>query len=341
MKSISYLYNLQLAAVHINHCIRGKESDDDEKYVIKLCSELNIPLFRFSVDIKSKAKNLSISEEEAGRIFRYSCFEKVCTEFKNPKIAVAHNKNDNAETIIMRFIRGSAIKGLCGIPPVRRNIIRPLIEADRNTIENYCYENNLDFRTDSTNLSDIYTRNKIRLKLIPWIAQNMNSNIINSIVKNASIISEEENFLEQLSDDAFYQCVMNQNFDKVILNPYKLLEFSDVLKRRIIRKACRFFSEDLHDISYNHINNVINLANGENGKFLRLPSSVCVEKIYGGIRFFRFDEKIYFYSKQPLSFSYDLMYNKIIKIIETGDTVVVSDYDSSYFFDKNLILFYI
>jgi len=335
LKRLSVNYNLNLRVVHINHCLRGEDSDADEKYVEDLCGKLEVSFFRFSVDIKNEAKKLSVSEEEAGRIFRYKCFYEVCNGFQNGKIAVAHNKNDNAETIVMRFFRGTGIKGLCGISPVRKNIIRPLIECERFEIENYCHYNNLDFRVDITNTFDVYTRNKIRLKLFPWISKNLNENIISSVVRNAEVISDEESFLEEISNEAFYSCALNHDFDKeVVLETERLLRFNIAVTRRILRKACRFFSKDLRDLSYNHINMLVDLARAETGKFLRLPSSVFAEKGYNCLKISSFDEKVSFSLKQSLFFNYELMYNKVIKIKEIGETVVLSKNDFS-FFSKN------
>lgn len=337
IKRLSGIFNLKIAVVHINHGIRGKDSDDDQEYVQKLCENMKVDFFSFFIDIKKDAKEFSSSEEEAGRIFRYKCFYEVCGKFKNAKIAVAHNKNDNAETIIMRFIRGTGIKGLCGIPPVRKNIIRPLINCERYEIENYCEENNLDFRTDITNTMDIYTRNKIRLKLFPWISENLNKNIISTLSKNAGVISEEEEFLEKLAEKAFYECAFcDSDFSKaVVIDTEKFKIFDDVIKRRVIRKACRFFLEDLKDISYNHTNMVLKLSENVTGKNISLPSGIYAEKKYGHLIISKNDGKNSFYRKDPLYFDCVLMYNKIIRIDETGYTVVLSEKDYCEFFNKS------
>ena len=205
-------------------------------FVKKICEDMGVGFLSFSKDIKKEAKGLSVSLEEAGRLFRYKCFDEVCKKTKNGKIAVAHNKNDNAETIFMRFIRGTGIKGLCGIPYLRGNIIRPLLNCERFEIESYCKENNLDFRIDSTNNVNIYTRNKVRLELIPWISENMNANIISTVVSNGAIISEEEKFLEEVSMEAFLKCAVNRNFEKeAVLDIERFSEFNDVIKRRVVR----------------------------------------------------------------------------------------------------------
>ncbi len=335
LKKISHIYNLRIIVVHINHQIRGKDAFDDEKYVERLCIQIGVEFFAFSTDIKKEAKRLSVSEEEAGRMFRYKCFDEVCENVGGGKIAVAHNKNDNAETIIMRFIRGTGIKGLCGISPVRKNIIRPLIECERFEIENYCFENGIDFRTDFTNNMEIYTRNKIRLNLLPWISQNLNENIISSLTKNAEVIFEEERYLEEISQNAFNECVLKENDgEEVVLDCEKFLSFHETVRRRVVRIACRFFSRDLHDISFKHVNMVIDLAKAETGKFLRLPSDIYVEKSYNCLKFLKKSQKSSFYLKEPLFFDYELMYNKVIKIQETGDKVVVSRTGFNSFFSE-------
>jgi len=335
LNRLSDIYKIKLTAVHINHCIRGKDADSDELFVKKMCDIMNVDFLSFSEDIKKEAKRLSVSLEEAGRLFRYKCFEQACGKFQNGKIAVAHNKNDNAETVFMRFIRGTGIKGLCGIPYLRNNIIRPLLDCERFEIEQYCRENNLIFRTDITNTMDIYTRNKVRLNLIPWVSENMNENIISTVVNNAEIISEEEKFLEEISEDAFFKCAVNSDFEKeVILDIEKFSEFKDVIKRRIIRIACRFFSRDLHDISYLHVNTVLELSKNKTGKVLPLPSGIFVEKNYNCLKISKICESAAFYLKETLPFNYELTYDKHIQIPETGDTVVISKNDYFVFFDQ-------
>ncbi|MCI8805235.1 MAG: tRNA lysidine(34) synthetase TilS [Clostridiales bacterium] len=325
LNRISDIYEIKVTAVHINHCIRGKDADYDELFVKKICEDMGVGFLSFSKDIKKEAKGLSVSLEEAGRLFRYKCFDEVCKKTKNGKIAVAHNKNDNAETIFMRFIRGTGIKGLCGIPYLRGNIIRPLLNCERFEIESYCKENNLDFRIDSTNNVNIYTRNKVRLELIPWISENMNANIISTVVSNGAIISEEEKFLEEVSMEAFLKCAVNRNFEKeAVLDIERFSEFNDVIKRRVVRISCRFFSRDLHDISYAHVNMVIELSKKETGKVLPLPSGILAEKEYNCLKISKASRNNTVYLKEAEPFNYELTYDERARIIETGDTVVMS-----------------
>ena len=155
--------NFEIYVVHINHNIRGKDADEDEEYVKKFCEKYNIKFFAKKIDVPAIAKNKKIGTEEAGRKVRYEYFEEILKETKSNKIAIAHNKNDKVETIIMHLLRGSGIPGLKGIEPIRGNkFIKPLIECDRQEIEKYCRENNLQPRIDKTNFENEYTRNKIR-----------------------------------------------------------------------------------------------------------------------------------------------------------------------------------
>ena len=215
-------FNLKITAVHINHCMRGKESDEDNQFVVDFCNSINIPVKVFSFDIYAKSKEDNLSIEEAGRKYRYYAFNKVLKDENATKIAIAHNKDDNAETMIMRFFRGTGIKGLSGISYKRDNIIRPLLDCLRIDIENYCNKNNLSYRNDSTNSMDIYTRNKIRLNLLPNIKNNFNPNIIDTLSNMAQNFADENNFLDNLANSYFKDCLIEKNKNKIILNIDKL-----------------------------------------------------------------------------------------------------------------------
>ena len=154
-------YSLTVFAAHINHGLRGAEADRDENFCKILCKSYNIQLFVKKSDVKALAKQQKISEELCGRNVRYDFFEELAKKF-NAKIATAHTASDNAETLIYNITRGSGINGAGGIAPVRDNIIRPLIEVTRSQIEEYCKTHGLSYVTDSTNLTDDYTRNRLR-----------------------------------------------------------------------------------------------------------------------------------------------------------------------------------
>ena len=168
--SIKEKYNLNIYAAHLNHMLRGDEAERDERFCKILCEKYSVPLYVRKRDIRALAKQRGASEELCGRDERYAFFSELSSEL-NAKVATAHTASDNAETLLFNLARGSSVTGAKGIPPKRGNIIRPLIFCTRADIERYCRVNFLDYVTDSTNLSDNYTRNKIRHNVIPALKE--------------------------------------------------------------------------------------------------------------------------------------------------------------------------
>ena len=206
--SVSLLYTLRelkdelgfsLSACHINHNLRGAESDRDQRFAESLCEKLSVPVSVFSVDVKGSVRKHQ-SVEERARELRYEVFERLAKE-NSAKIATAHNANDNAETVLLNLLRGTGLKGLCGIPPVRDYIIRPLIYTPRTDIEAFCKENSIEFVTDCTNLSTDYTRNKIRLEILPRLAE-INPSLVDGIARMTGNLNEDSLFLEKLALEA-------------------------------------------------------------------------------------------------------------------------------------------
>ena len=168
LMKISERYSLSLTVAHVNHGLRGEEARRDEEYVRSFCEKNSLRFEVLHADVAALAKQSGETCEECGRRVRYEFFESID---KNAKIATAHTASDNAETMLFNLARGSSLKGLCGIPPVRGNIIRPLIFCTREDIEAFCRENSLDFVTDSTNLTLDYSRNKIRHIAVPALKE--------------------------------------------------------------------------------------------------------------------------------------------------------------------------
>ena len=169
LNSVKEKYNLTIFLAHINHGLRGDEADRDENFCRELSQKYNAEIFVKKANVKELAKQQKISEELCGRNVRYSFFEELADKL-NAKIATAHTASDNAETLLFNIARGSSVAGVASIPPIRGRIIRPLIEVTRTRIEQYCSEHNLNYVTDSTNLTDDYTRNNIRHNVIPLLA---------------------------------------------------------------------------------------------------------------------------------------------------------------------------
>lgn len=233
----------KVEAIHVNHCLRGEEAIRDENFAISFCKKFGIKLYIERVNIKDIALKNKIGTEEAGRVARYQIFESLSKK-ENEKIATAHTLSDRCETFIFNLLRGAGLKGLCSIPPVRGKIVRPLINVTRAEIEKYCLDNKLDYIHDSTNFERNYTRNKIRLDVIP-VLKKINPDFEKSVLKTLYLISEDENFLENQSNTAFDSIKIENGFD---LKKFK--ELPSCLKTRcavkIIKESTGFSPEKKH-----------------------------------------------------------------------------------------------
>lgn len=193
-------YSLSIYAAHLNHCLRGQESNRDEDFVKKLCKSKGIKLFVKKIDINSLAKKEKTSIELCGRNERYNFFKEIAEE-KKCKIATAHTASDNVETLLFNISRGSSLKGISGIPYTRSNIIRPILEMTRNEVEEYCLKNNLKYVTDSTNLTDKYTRNNIRHNVVP-VLKEINTNLEEAVLRLNTQVRQVDDFLNSYSKEA-------------------------------------------------------------------------------------------------------------------------------------------
>ncbi len=214
----------RVAAIHVNHMIRGAEADSDEEFCRQFCKARDIPFFCHRIDVPAEAKKSGEGLEEAARRLRYSAIEKTVGKQDITRVATAHHADDNAETVIFNIVRGSGAKGGCGIPPVRDIYIRPLIEVTRNEIATYCKEISLDYVTDSTNLSTDYTRNYIRHEIMPRLRE------INPLVSSAL---GRFSFLLRRDEEALDALVPEKGTDR-----HTLAALPDALLSRYIRRSC-------------------------------------------------------------------------------------------------------
>ncbi len=199
--------DISLSAIHVNHCLRGKESDSDEDFCTDLCRRLKIELIKKSFDVMEYAQKNKLSTELAARNIRYEFFRE---NSYGKKIATAHTANDNAETVILNLTRGTGIKGISGIPPVRNNIIRPLINTTREQIENYLKDKKQTYVTDKTNLSDDYTRNRIRHNVIP-VLKAINSSLFATISSDSANFRLDDCFIRSESEKTYAICHIKDN----------------------------------------------------------------------------------------------------------------------------------
>ena len=208
--SIKELYSLNVFAAHVNHNLRGAESERDENFVRELCKNHNVPIFVKSVDIASLSEKQKISEELCGRNVRYEFFSQLADE-KNAKILTAHTADDSCETLIYNIARGTSLNGLCGIPAIRGNIYRPLIEVTSKQIREYCKSNNFSYVTDSSNLTDEYTRNKIRHNVIPVLTE-INQSFIAGSVDFFGRMREINEYFEKIAYENLLKCTCKNGY---------------------------------------------------------------------------------------------------------------------------------
>ena len=279
---------IEIYVAHINHMIR-EEADEETEYVKEFCEKIEVSFFFKRIDVESEAEKLKIGTEEAGRNIRYEFFNEVAEKVGANKIATAHNSNDNAETVLMNIIRGSSISGLKGIEKIRDGkYIRPIIECNRDEIEEYCKINNLNPRYDKTNLENIYTRNKIRNMLIPFIKKEFNPNIIEGINRLSSIAYEEEQFINKIVEKEYKKLLIsvNKNFEEkenditnkksnlkneIVLNMKEFNILDYVIKAKIILYTISQVSGSATGIGKIHIDDIIKLCNNNIGNKFLIP----------------------------------------------------------------------
>ena len=225
LNELSGKLGIKVSAFHVNHCIRGAESDRDEEFCRELCRKYDIPFKAVSCDVPAYAAENSLSDEEAARKLRYAAFAE---NSSGRKIATAHNADDNLETVILNIARGTALKGLAGIPPVRGDIVRPLLTVTRREIEDYLREKGQGYVTDSTNLSDDYTRNKIRHRIIP-VLREINPSVVETSAGSVKAVRAENSLIEEETDKAYSESSDGSSFTG-------LEKYHSVIRRRCIAR---------------------------------------------------------------------------------------------------------
>ncbi len=286
--------NIKVAAAHLNHMIRGAEADRDEAYAAELCTKLSVPFFAERVNVPEISQKYGISEELAGRNARYEFLKRICAEKGYNKIATAHNRNDRAETLLMRIIRGTGIDGLASIKYKREDgVIRPILDIERYEIEKYCTENNLSYCHDSTNSDNEYTRNRIRNELIPFLEEKFNPSIIDSLCVLSENSVEDAEFINGYAERLYRR--INSPMPKrkpVLLDIESLKIIQDSIKNRIIRLAAKDAMGENYSLDRIHIDSVIALADKTTGAKAELPKGLVVSIKYGWLEFSKAEEEV-------------------------------------------------
>lgn len=240
LNSEKNVLSIEIFAVHVNHCLRGEEADRDEAFVRQWCEKNSIPCFVKKVDIRTLAKQRNESEELCARNERYRIFSSFGNDIK---IATAHNFNDCIETALFNITRGTSPDGVNGIPPVRDNIIRPLISCTRAEIEEYCNSNCIEYVTDSTNLTDDYSRNIIRNNVIPQL-KRINSSLENNFKRFFEQTARDADFINNCVDEVYKKCVKD---DYVLID--EIMQYHSALRTRVYHR----FVKEKFDISLENI----------------------------------------------------------------------------------------
>lgn len=306
---------IELGAAHLNHMLRGKDAMDDEQYVIDICKQMNIKCFTRQVNINEYSKKEKLSSEMAGRIVRYGFFDEIVKEHGYTKVATAHNANDQAETILFRLMRGTGLEGLGGIKTKRNNIIRPILCLSRQEVEEYIERNQLKPRIDKTNFEKIYNRNKIRLDILPYIKENFNDDIVQTLNRMASLLQKDNEFIEELSFEAYKKyCIEKQEY---FIIKGEVFTKNEVVVTRVIRNAITRFSKTHYDFEMKHIYEIYNLAKSGTGKVVDLPNKIYAENIYGDIYIKnRIDKKSINYDTSEVNILINDIDNKIVEFGE-------------------------
>lgn len=276
LKNNEEFNNIELFVAHVNHGLR-ENAKIDEEFVKNFCKEKNIECYVLNANVDKLAQESKRGLEETGREVRYQFFEEVLKKTNSNKIAIAHNMNDNVETVIMNALRGTGLAGLKGIEARSGKYIRPLIESKREKIEKYCEEKNLNPRHDESNDLNIYTRNKIRNVAIPYIEKELNPNIIDTIDRLSKIVKDDVQYLDEQTEKSYKELVLEENFDvynnekkaTIILDLKKFNQKNKAIQKRIILYAINKIFGSTRGIERIHVEDMIKLCNNNIGnKFL-------------------------------------------------------------------------
>lgn len=292
-------FSLSIEVVHVNHGIRGAEADADEKYVKDFCDARGVGFTAIHADVTAIAKTEGITTEEAGRNLRYSVFASRARELGYTKVAVAHNSDDVAETILFNIIRGTGIKGLGGIRPVVSrdgvSVVRPLLSTSRAVIEEILKEQGIAYRTDATNLLDEYSRNKLRNTVIPMISESINPAAVLHLCDLGREAAETQDYIDMQADREYSGATTDGRItistDEVSFSCTFLASLHPVIAGNIVRRLLRQLTGSLKDIERIHIESVIGLTEKSSSSRVDLPYGLRAVRCYDRVIISRADEE--------------------------------------------------
>jgi len=305
-------FDLELHIAHLDHGLRGKSSAEDAEFVRSKVKKLNLPFVvdKRPVDRKIKGKRQSL--EEAARSVRYDFLDEVARKKGADFVALGHNRNDQAETILMHVIRGAGLRGLGGMEELKSEYIRPLLRTSRDDIVDYAKEVNLDYRLDKTNKDTSFTRNRIRHDLIPTLKEEYNPGVMDSLIRLGDIARRAQSFIEKNIDDVLDELLTDSTDKKVCFTRRKLLELHPHLQRAVLRKLVQEFKGTRRDIAYHHIEELVDKLREE-------PASTSLD--LPGVKFSLDRDRACFSDpgerREPAKFSYEVYPDQDVEIEES------------------------
>ena len=275
-------------ALHVNHSIRGKEADEEEQFAASLCDKLGVPFVSIKEDVPDYAEKNRVSLEEGGRMVRYAALERVKQEWGCNKIALAHHANDSAETMLFHLFRGGKLSGLAGIPPVRNDIIRPLLCCTRKEIEGWLDKRNISYCTDVSNFSEEYTRNKIRHRMIAYAEEEINPKAVLHMQQTAEYMRQVKDFVEEETERLFTNAVQEKK-ETYRIAVSVLAKAPFFLQQQLIYKLLGKLG-GVKDVTELHVTQVLSLLEKQSGKRVDLAGGICAERSYDRLVLGRKDE---------------------------------------------------
>lgn len=270
IRQLTWDWGVKIHIAHFNHMLRGKEADEEAAFVARTAQQMGLDYTVEACNVPLYLKETRLSPEEGARSLRYNFLHRVAEKFKGDCIMTAHHANDQAETVLLHLLRGAGPEGLAAISPQEGNLIRPMLGVTKEEIIVYCQEHNLEYRLDPSNNKEIYTRNKVRLSLIPYLKQ-FNPQIVHSLVKTADICRGENDFLNKITRSAINKITIVSDKQKVCMNYAVIKTFHPAVQRRLIRQVLDDFTGIQGYLGYDHTDEMLNL---KCGKEKCLPGSI-------------------------------------------------------------------
>ncbi|CAG1065574.1 bifunctional protein TilS/HprT [uncultured bacterium] len=276
-------YRLAILAAHMDHGLRGVESRADHDFVRDLAKRLGLQFVSRRLK-KGELKGLGTSPQEAARLKRYAFFEEAARGFKAQRVALGHTTDDQAETVLMRLLKGSSLSGLAGIPPQRGIFIRPLIDTSRASIEEYAKERGISFVTDSTNLTVKYLRNRVRLELIPALAKEYNPSIKETLARTAAVLAGDDDFIEKAAEKTFAGALVERKAGSIAFDRGKMKRPHRALSARAFLMAVRSLGVE-SELSSVHVEAFFEIMDSSRpNASISLPGGIKAMREYGIMR---------------------------------------------------------